>query len=89
MGKTTDLKNNSFKQWQTHYLDQFFCSITPVKRHKAKIKALFYKLLISDFNDPKKRIPKLDLIKRCKRATPCERAKYLTSSRVMKIVKFL
>jgi len=48
---------------------------------------MYIRLLRTACRDYKRKIPKSDLIKRCKRATPCEWVKYLTASRVMKILR--
>jgi len=84
------------KQFLTTVTNTFFASMfygasvwysSCKKRYLNKVKALYFRLLRTACNDRNKTIPKLDLIKRCNRATPCEWAKYLTASRVMKIIR--
>jgi len=57
------------------------------KSTKVKFNSMYFRLLRITTRDFKREISKTDLIKRCKRATPNELAKYTTSSKVIKIIR--
>jgi len=57
------------------------------KSTMVKFNSMYFRLLRIATRDFKREIPKTDLIKRCKRATLNEWAKYTTSSKVIKIIR--
>jgi len=59
----------------TFFASTFYCA--SVWYSSCKITAVYIRLLRTACRDYKRKIPKSNLIKRCKRATPCEWVKYL------------
>jgi len=57
------------------------------KSTMVKFNSMYFRLLRTATRDFKREIHKADLIKRCKRATPNEWARYSTSSKVIKIIR--
>jgi len=57
------------------------------RKYKKKLDSLYIRLLRTACRDYKKQIPKIELQRRCKRASPQEWANYLASSRVIKTIR--